>query len=122
MGINAVNTRALGDPFDLSELIDVERVDGRPISEQVEYIDRALMRANRERAHLGAVNNRLEFTMQNLDVASENLDAAMSRIRDADMAKEMMRFHQANIMTQAAVAMVAQANQSPQAVLELLQA
>jgi len=122
MGINAMNTRALGDPFDLSELIDVERVDGRPISEQVEYIDHALMRANRERAHLGAVNNRLEFTMQNLDVASENLNAAMSRIRDADMAKEMMRFHQANIMTQAAVAMVAQANQSPQAVLELLQA
>ena len=72
------------------------------------------------RANLGAIENRLEFTMQNLDIAAENLSAAESRIRDADMALEMMRLTQANVLQQAATAMLAQANQAPQSILQLL--
>ena len=72
------------------------------------------------RAGLGAVQNRLEFTIQNLDIASENLSASESRVRDADMAQEMMRLTQANVLQQAATAMLAQANQAPQNVLQLL--
>ena len=78
------------------------------------------MHVNRERSYLGAVQNRLEFTIQNLDIASENLSNANSRIRDADMALEMMELTQANVLQQAAVSMLAQANQAPQAVLQLL--
>jgi flagellin len=72
------------------------------------------------RAGLGAVQNRLEFTIENLDIASENLSASESRIRDADMAAEMMRLTQANVLQQAATSMLAQANQAPQSVLQLL--
>lgn len=69
---------------------------------------------------LGAYQNRLEHTINNLEAASENLTAAESRIREADMAKEMMEFTKNNILTQAAQAMLAQANQQPQGVLQLL--
>jgi flagellin len=72
------------------------------------------------RAGLGAIQNRLEFTIDNLNIASENLSAAESRVRDADMAQEMMRLTQANVLQQAATAMLAQANQAPQSVLQLL--
>ncbi|QHZ48741.1 flagellin N-terminal helical domain-containing protein [Bacillus sp. NSP9.1] len=73
-----------------------------------------------ERAKLGAVQNRLEHTINNLDTSSENLTAAESRIRDVDMAKEMMEYTKNNILTQASQAMLAQANQQPQGVLQLL--
>ncbi|MCS4480303.1 flagellin, partial [Clostridium botulinum] len=69
---------------------------------------------------LGANQNRLEHTIANLDNSAENLQAAESRIRDVDMAKEMMNFTKTNILTQAAQAMLAQANQAPQGVLQLL--
>ncbi|NFA22219.1 flagellin, partial [Clostridium botulinum] len=69
---------------------------------------------------LGAFQNRLEHTISNLDNASENLQAAESRVRDVDMAKEMMNFSKNNILQQAAQAMLAQANQAPQGVLQLL--
>ncbi|MNJ02115.1 putative flagellin YvzB [compost metagenome] len=69
---------------------------------------------------MGAVQNRLEHTINNLQTASENLTAAESRIRDVDMAKEMMDFTKNNILSQAAQAMLAQANQQPQGVLQLL--
>ena len=73
------------------------------------------------RADLGALQNRLEHTINNLDVASENMTSANSRIRDTDMAKEMMEYTKMNVLTQAAQAMLAQANQQPQSVLQLLQ-
>lgn len=73
-----------------------------------------------ERAKVGAYQNRLEHTIANLGTSSENLTAAESRIRDVDMAKEMMEFTKNNILTQAAQAMLAQANQQPQGVLQLL--
>jgi len=83
-------------------------------------IDAAIKTVSQQRSALGAVQNRLEHTINNLGAASENLTAAESRIRDVDMAKEMMEFTKQNILTQAAQAMLAQANQVPQGVLQLL--
>ena len=74
-----------------------------------------------QRADLGAMQNRLEYTINNLNTASENMSSANSRIRDTDMAKTMMQYTQGNVLTQAAQAMLAQANQQPQGVLQLLQ-
>ena len=83
-------------------------------------INNALERVSNERSKLGAMQNRLEHTIKNLDTSSENLQASESRIRDVDMAKEMMEFTKQNILQQAATAMLAQANNAPQAVLQLL--
>ena len=84
-------------------------------------IQSALDKVSSERAKLGAYQNRLEHTINNLGTTSENLTASESRIRDVDMAKEMMSFTKNNILSQAAQAMLAQANQQPQSVLQLLQ-
>lgn len=84
-------------------------------------IQGALDKVSSERAKLGAYQNRLEHTINNLGTTSENLSASESRIRDVDMAKEMMSFTKNNILSQAAQAMLAQANQQPQSVLQLLQ-
>ena len=83
-------------------------------------VDAAIVKVSQARSSLGANQNRLEHTIKNLDNASENLTAAESRIRDVDMAKEMMNFTKNNILNQASQAMLAQANQQPQAVLQLL--
>ena len=83
-------------------------------------VDTAINKVSSLRSDLGAVQNRLEHTVNNLDTVSENLQAAESRIRDVDMAKEMMAFTKNNILSQAATAMLAQANQAPQNVLSLL--
>ncbi len=83
-------------------------------------IQTAIDKVSSERAKLGAVQNRLEHTINNLGTSSENLTAAESRIRDVDMAKEMMEFTKMSILSQAAQAMLAQANQVPQGVLQLL--
>ncbi|MBR1672008.1 MAG: flagellin, partial [Fretibacterium sp.] len=73
-----------------------------------------------QRSKLGAYQNRLEHTINNLNTASENLTSAESRIRDTDMAKEMMNFSKLQIMLQAGNSMLAQANQLPQNVLSLV--
>ena len=73
-----------------------------------------------QRAELGAIQNRLEYTTKNLDNTAENIQAAESRIRDVDMAREVMTFTKQNILSQAATAMLAQANMAPQSVLQLL--
>jgi flagellin len=83
-------------------------------------IDTAITEVSAQRSKLGAYQNRLEHTINNLGTASENLTAAESRIRDVDMAKEIMEFTKTTILTQAAQAMLAQANQQPQGVLQLL--
>jgi flagellin-like hook-associated protein FlgL len=87
----------------------------------IQNIDSFLGDVSELRSAFGAYQNRLEFTIENADIASENLSAAESRIRDADMALEMMRLTAANVLQQAATAMLAQANQAPQSVLQLLQ-
>ncbi|NME05070.1 flagellin Hag [Psychrobacillus sp. BL-248-WT-3] len=86
----------------------------------IELVDTAIKTVSAARSKLGANQNRLEHTINNLNNASENLTAAESRIRDVDMAKEMMEFTKNNILTQAAQSMLAQANQQPQGVLQLL--
>lgn len=86
----------------------------------VTSIDNATALVSAERSRMGAVQNRLEHTINNLSAASENMTAAESRIRDVDMAKEMMAFQKNNILQQAATSMLAQANQQPQNVLQLL--
>lgn len=89
-------------------------------SAAITTINNALESVSAERAKLGAVQNRLDHTIKNLDTSAENLQASESRIRDVDMAKEMMEFTKNNILQQAAQAMLAQANQAPQGVLQLL--
>ncbi|MGI6561619.1 MAG: flagellin [Clostridia bacterium] len=83
-------------------------------------VNNAINLVSTERAKLGAYQNRLEHKINSLNISAENLQAAESRIRDVDMAKEMMVFTKNNILTQAATAMLAQANQTPQTVLQLL--
>ena len=102
------------DSVDVTDFVTVT------FATQLGIIDDALTDVSAERAKLGAYQNRLEHTIANLDTSSENLQAAESRIRDVDMAKEMMEFTKNNILTQAATAMLAQANQAPQGVLQLL--
>lgn len=86
----------------------------------IALLDTAINTVSTERSKLGAYQNRLEHTIANLGVAQENLSAAESRIRDVDMAAEMMEFTRAQILLQAGTAMLAQANTLPQAVLQLL--
>jgi flagellin len=102
------------------------KVGGTDISSQeaadaaITTINNALEIVSEQRSALGAVQNRLEHTVNNLGATEENLTASESRIRDVDMAKEIMEFTKNNILTQAAQAMLAQANQQPQGVLQLL--
>ncbi|MEK5214790.1 flagellin N-terminal helical domain-containing protein [Psychrobacillus sp. FSL H8-0487] len=86
----------------------------------IKVLDQAIQKVSVERSKLGANQNRLEHTINNLNTSSENLTAAESRIRDVDMAKEMMNQTKNSILSQAAQAMLAQANQQPQGVLQLL--
>ncbi|ERM91769.1 flagellin [Caldanaerobacter subterraneus subsp. yonseiensis KB-1] len=95
-------------------------MDQDDASRAITEIQRALDRVSSERSKLGAYQNRLEHTINNLSVAAENLTAAESRIRDVDMAQAMMEFTKNNILNQAATAMLAQANQLPQTILQLL--
>ena len=97
---------------------DVSSIAGA--SKAITELDDAIKAVSAQRSDLGAYQNRLEHTSKNLDTSSENLQAAESRIRDVDMAKEMMTFTKNNILQQAAQSMLAQANQAPQGVLQLL--
>lgn len=90
-------------------------------SKAAECIRDVIDNVSLQRAQLGATQNRLDYTINNLDTAKENMESANSRIRDTDMAEEMMKYTQSNVLTQAAQAMLAQANTQPQNVLQLLQ-
>ena len=84
-------------------------------------VQKAISQVSDMRSKLGAIQNRLEHTVANLDNISENTQAAESRIRDTDMAEEMVEYSKNNILAQAGQSMLAQANQSTQGVLSLLQ-
>lgn len=99
--------------------IDISTQEGAEAA--ITTIDEAITIVSSERAKLGAMQNRLEHTINNLGTSSENLTAAESQIRDVDMAKEMTEFTKNNILSQAAQSMLAQANQQPQSILQLLQ-
>ncbi|GBU20263.1 flagellin [Fibrobacteres bacterium R8-0-B4] len=113
LSINDMRCKALG----VSE-VDISTKWGAATA--IETVNNALQKVSHQRSSLGALQNRLEHTIKNLDTAAENLQAAESRIRDVDMAKEVMEFTRTNILQQAAQAMLAQANQQPQSVLQLL--
>ncbi len=101
-------------------LTSISVSDATAAEAAVTVINDAISKVSTERSKLGAYQNRLEHTINNLDTSAENLQSAESRIRDVDMAKEMMEFTKQNILTQAATAMLAQANMAPQTVLKLL--
>lgn len=90
-------------------------------SAAISKIKDAINQVSTSRGKLGAIQNRLEHTINNLGVTTENITAAESRIRDVDMAKEMMEFTKNSVLMQSAQAMLAQANQQPQSILQLLQ-
>ena len=115
MSATALGLKNLGDESKLSLAApdDANRAIGT--------LDEALKKINKQRADLGAYQNRLEKTVVGLDIGAENLQASESRIRDTDMAEEMVDFTKNQVLTQAGTAMLAQANQSSQNVLSLLQ-
>lgn len=100
--------------------IKISGLSAGSITTLLTKLDKSIDKVSTTRAKLGAYQNRLEHTINNLDTASENLQASESRIRDVDMAKEMMNYSKENILNQSATAMLAQANQAPQSVLSLL--
>ena len=118
MSADALGKGATGKVTDLSK-VNVTSA-GAGFDDNIKVIDQAIKEVSAQRSQLGAWQNRLEHTINNLNTSSENLTAAESRVRDVDMAKEMMNFSKNNILSQAAQAMLAQANQQPQGVLQLL--
>ncbi|XNN70355.1 flagellin Hag [Bacillus pumilus] len=128
MGADAIGAKNAGvivtgqsvKDIDVTKFADVAADDTGGFDEQLNIVDSAINQVSSQRAKLGAVQNRLEHTINNLGASSENLTAAESRIRDVDMAKEMSEFTKNNILSQASQAMLAQANQQPQNVLQLL--
>ncbi|MBE6907417.1 MAG: flagellin [Ruminococcaceae bacterium] len=116
MSVSVEDMRSAG--LGISSL-DVSTADAA--ADSIKTIKDAINKVSTNRANMGALQNRLEYTINNLDVSAENLTSANSRIRDTDMAKEMMNYTKMNVLTQAAQAMLAQANQQPQSILQLLQ-
>lgn len=106
---------------DAKETFSVTKVDGEGISKLIDKVDTMIKDVTTERSKLGAVQNRLEYTVKVDDNTAENMQSAESRIRDTDMADEMTRFSKESILQQAATSMLAQANQANQGVLSLLQ-
>jgi flagellin len=115
-------TAAIGDMRAAALGVDnILVTDRESAAKAVTIIDAAISQVSAQRSGLGAIQNRLEHTINNLGVATENMTASESRIRDVDMASEMMDYTKMNILSQASQAMLAQANQKPQQALQLLQ-
>ena len=123
-GTDAVNdgtaTTAGGVDARDSQISGIDVKSATAANDAIERINQAIKNVSAERSKLGAYQNRLEHTIRNLDTSAENLQASESRIRDVDMAQEMMEFTKNNILQQAATAMLAQANMLPSGVLQLL--
>ncbi len=113
------NTLGIGDGMG-NTTIDLLKNTGADTTGILDVLDTALSYVTTERSKLGAAQNRLEYTIRSLNISAENLSASESRIRDADMAKEMMDLTKSNVLQQAATSMLAQANQAPQNILQLL--
>ncbi|MBV4416557.1 flagellin [Clostridium tyrobutyricum] len=118
IGIDDMRAAALGVRNASGDAIKVD--DKYSANSAVSTIQNAIEKVSSQRSKLGAYQNRLEHTINNLGTSSENLTSAESRIRDVDMASEMSEYSKNNILSQAAQAMLAQANQQPQQVLQLL--
>jgi flagellin len=118
--IGTMTARALGVRNSGNDgIISLENADGA--NRTIGVLDEALKKVNKQRADLGAYQNRLEHAVKGIDVGAENLQAAESRIRDTDMANTMVDYTKNRILVQAGSAMLAQANQRTQTVLQLLQ-
>ncbi len=115
MTARALGVRNIGN----DGIVSLEDADGA--NRTIGIVDAALKRINKQRADLGAYQNRLEHAVRGIDVGAENLQAAESRIRDTDMANQMVDYTKNRILVQAGGAMLAQANQKTQTVLQLLQ-
>lgn len=128
VGANAKQSMSIEIGDMRAKALEIKKKDGSSLSvasaedanKAIEAFDAALNKVSSQRANLGAVQNRLEYTISNLDNTAENLTSAESTLRDVDMAKEMMEYSKNNILNQAAQAMISQANQQPQNVLQLL--
>ncbi|WP_333886789.1 flagellin N-terminal helical domain-containing protein [Clostridium sp.] len=118
VGIDDMRAQALGVRNSSGKAIKVD--DKYSANSAISTIQNALEKVSSQRSKLGAYQNRLEHTINNLGTSSENLTSAESRIRDVNMASEMSEYSKNNILSQAAQAMLAQANQQPQQVLQLL--
>ena len=118
-GSNLLKAKAAS--FILKATVGGKSNNGITAGAMIDKIDAAIQTVSDQRAGLGAVQNRLEHTINNLTATNENLSDANSRIRDVDMAEEMMTFTKSNILSQAATSMLAQANAMPNSVLNLLQ-
>jgi flagellin len=114
MSAMALGLRNVGD----ESIMSLETPD--EANRAIGTLDEALKKINKQRADLGAYQNRLDMTVKGLDIGAENLQASESRIRDTDMAKEMVELTKDQVLSQAGTAMLAQANQSSQNVLSLL--
>jgi flagellin len=125
VGANTINVGVtnigVGSASSWKDGITINISDQAMASKSAEMIRTAINEVSIQRAQLGATQNRLDYTINNLDTAKENMENANSRIKDTDMAKEMMAYTQSNVLTQAAQSMLAQANTQPQNVLQLLQ-
>ncbi len=119
--IENVSTESLGLNADTIAKMGKEGTKGtEAANEMINNLDKALERVNTSRANLGAMQNRLETTASNLTTSNENLTAAESRIRDVDVAEEMMNLSKLNLINQAAQAMMSQAKSQPEGVMQLL--
>ncbi len=119
--IENVSTKSLGLDGDTITQMAKEGAKGTKASnDMIKSLDKALERVNTSRANLGAMQNRLETTASNLTTSNENLTAAESRIRDVDVAEEMMNLSKLNLINQAAQAMMSQAKSQPEGVMQLL--
>lgn len=121
VSISSITTSELGTSGTKINDINVFINSGAGAGPAITVIQAAIEQTSKIRSELGAIQNRLEHTIYNLQTTTENLTASESRIRDADMALEMTEFAKNNILNQAGIAMLAQANQLPQGVLQLLQ-
>ena len=119
--IENVSTKSLGLDSDTITKMAKEGKKGTDAANtMIKSLDKALERVNTSRANLGAMQNRLETTASNLTTSNENLTAAESRIRDVDVAEEMMNLSKLNLINQAAQAMMSQAKSQPEGVMQLL--
>lgn len=137
-GLDTMQTGSIGDKYEVTKpaawveteddlgkyslgQATIKGADGAKISAAIADVDSMIKSVSTERSNLGAIQNRLEYTVKVDDNTAENLQSAESRIRDTDMADEMTRFSKESILQQAATSMLAQANQANQGVLSLLQ-
>ena len=124
LGANEAQEMEIELPEVTSKTLGIDRINAytsRGCSDAITYCDRAIGFVNEVRSRIGAYETRLEGAISSLDVTTENLTAALSRIEDVDMAEEMTAYTSSNVLSQAATSMLSQANQQPEKVLQLLQ-